>query len=73
MPKNLKQSRQNKKCLAMKKLNLEQMECPKGGNWLNNHSWRSHLLCVASGALTAAGGPLVVAGTMALCYMMLES
>ncbi len=26
MPKNLKQSRQNKKCLAMKKLNLEQME-----------------------------------------------
>jgi len=56
----------------MKTLKLKELESTKGGNWLNNHSWRSHLLCIASGALTAAGGPLVVAGTMALCYMMLD-
>ena len=56
----------------MKTLSALELESTKGGNWLNNHSWRSHLLCIASGALTAAGGPLVVAGTMALCYMMLE-
>jgi hypothetical protein len=55
----------------MKKLSLEQMEKSLGGNWLNNHTWQQHLICMGFGALAAGGGPLAVAGTMTLCYMSL--
>ena len=53
----------------MKKISLEQMEVTIGGDWLNNHSWREHLVCIGFGAIGSLGGPLVTAGAMALCYM----
>jgi len=52
----------------MKTLNLEQMETTSGGNWLNNHTWREHLICIGWGALGSLGGPLSTAGAMILCY-----
>ena len=52
----------------MKKLSFEQMETSVGGNWLNNHTWQEHLICIGWGALAAAGGPLATAGAMILCY-----
>ncbi|HPI69601.1 MAG TPA: class IIb bacteriocin, lactobin A/cerein 7B family [Bacteroidales bacterium] len=56
----------------MNKLTFKEMESVSGGDWLNNHTWRQHLICIGFGALAAAGGPLATAGTMALCYMSLD-
>ena len=56
----------------MNELSLEQMESISGGDWLNNHTWRQHLICIGIGALASAGGPLATASAMALCYMSLE-
>jgi hypothetical protein len=61
-------SRQKKKCLAMKTLNLEQMEVISGGKWLNNHTFKEHLICIGWGALGAVGGPMGTVGAMILCY-----
>ncbi len=62
----------NKICLAMKTLTVEQMEKTSGGNWLNNHTWRQHLICIGFGALASAGGPLATTAAMALCYMSFD-
>jgi len=53
----------------MKELNLKQMESISGGDWLNNHTWREHLLCMGIGAVAAIGGPLSTVAAMAFCYM----
>lgn len=60
------------KFLPMNELTLEQMEAISGGDWLNNHTWRQHLICIGFGALASAGGPFSTAAAMALCYMSLE-
>lgn len=62
------QSRQKKYCLAMKTLNLEQMEVVHGGNWLNNHSLKEHLVCVTWGILAETLGPVAVVAAMVACY-----
>jgi hypothetical protein len=54
----------------MKTLSLEQMENVNGGDWLNNHTWREHLICMGIGALGAAGGPVGVIAAMSFCYML---
>jgi len=61
-------SRQKKKCLVMKKLDFEQMEKAVGGDWLNNHTWQQHLICIGWGALASVGGPFSTAAAMILCY-----
>jgi len=52
----------------MKKLTLEQMEAVSGGNWLNNHTLREHLICVGWGILAASAGPVGTVSAMILCY-----
>lgn len=44
------------------------MEAVSGGNWLNNHTLREHLICIGWGALASAAGPLGTAAAMILCY-----
>jgi len=56
----------------MKTLTIEQMESISAGDWLNNHTWRQHLICIGFGALASAGGPLATTAAMALCYMSLD-
>jgi hypothetical protein len=52
----------------MKTLSLEQMESVSGGNWLNNHSLKEHLICVTWGILAEALGPVAVVAAMVACY-----
>jgi len=52
----------------MKKLSLEQMEWVSGGNWLNNHTLKEHLICVTWGILAETLGPVAVVAAMVACY-----
>ncbi len=54
----------------MKELSFDQMESASGGHWLNNHSWREHLICMGLGALAAPGGPGATIAAMSFCYML---
>ncbi len=52
----------------MKELSFDQMESTSGGHWLNNHTFKEHLVCVGHGILASPAGPLWTAGAMILCY-----
>jgi hypothetical protein len=54
----------------MKTLSLEQMQVIEGGNWLNNHTWWQHAICMGVGVLGVEGGPIGVTAAMSFCYMM---
>jgi hypothetical protein len=57
----------------MKKLSIEQMKIIYGGNWLNNHTWWQHAICMGTGALAAGAGPLGTVSAMSFCYMMFNN
>jgi hypothetical protein len=52
----------------MKKLEICQMESVVGGDWLNNHTLKEHLICVGWGILASSYGPAGTVAAMIFCY-----